>query len=82
MQPCVRGLYGSMTGNRGFKVANPYSKGDSVLLKSDQQQMTVVCVNDEQTVICSLDSDKEKQERYALDALFDVNSDAQFVHMG
>ncbi len=44
--------------------------------------MTVVCVNDDQTVICSLDSDKEKQERYALDAIFDVNSDAQFVHMG
>ncbi len=44
--------------------------------------MTVVRVDDDQSVICSLDSDNEKQERYVLDANFDVNSDAQFVHMG
>lgn len=26
--------------------------------------------------------DNKKQERYVLDAIFDVDSDAQFVHMG
>ena len=71
-----------MTGNRGLKVANPYSKGDPVFRKSDQQPMTVIRVDDDQSVICSLDSDNKKQERYVLDAIFDVNSDAQFVHMG
>ncbi|QDX30933.1 hypothetical protein [Dickeya poaceiphila] len=60
-------------------MANPYSKGDQVFRKSDQQPMTVVSVDDDKSVICSLDSDKEEQDRYELDAIFGVNSDAKFI---
>lgn len=62
-------------------MANPYRECDQVFRKADQEPMTVVRVIDDTHVICSLDCDEEEQGAYSLDAIFDVNSDAQFVDM-